>query len=101
MSEQRPVRNIHYEGRDLRERLTALVESWQSTGPRQQSTRDLLTDIIGVLGECDPDDTTPVPPATTAAGAAWCGLTFGHDWHGFLDGDGRTRVCDGTPEEDR
>lgn len=24
-----------------------------------------------------------------------CGVTFRHEWHGFLDDDGRTRVCDG------
>jgi hypothetical protein len=29
--------------------------------------------------------------------SAACGVTFDHDWHGYLDGDGRTRVCDGTP----
>ena len=56
MNEQRPVRNIHYEGRNLRERLTALVEMWQSTGPKQQSTRDLLTDLVGVLGEYDANE---------------------------------------------
>jgi hypothetical protein len=33
------------------------------------------------------------PPAETTA----CGATFQHDWHGYLDGDGRTRVCDGEP----
>ena len=27
--------------------------------------------------------------------AAPCGVAFRHDWHGFLDDDGRTRVCDG------
>jgi hypothetical protein len=52
---QRPVRNVHYEGRNLRERLTACVEMWQSTGPKQQSTRDLITDLIGILGEYDGD----------------------------------------------
>lgn len=33
--------------------------------------------------------------------AAACGVTFSHDWHGYLDSDGRVHVCDGEPSGGR
>lgn len=38
-----------------------------------------------------------LPIAEKDAPESACGVTFSHDWHGYLDDDGRTRVCDGEP----
>lgn len=39
----------------------------------------------------------PAAPKGAEEARAACGVTFSHKWHGHLDGDGRTRVCDGEP----
>lgn len=58
-------------------------------------------------GGCDPgaiefirDDGGSWRRYDEAAKRAACGVTFDHDWHGYLDDEGRTRVCDGQPTPD-
>lgn len=60
-------------------------------------SRDPYEPHIPAQPEWEQADDCPVHPRSKDSVVAVCGVTFSHDWHGYLDDAGKTSVCDGEP----